>query len=151
MSFAGGTGYGGATARACDAYPRVESEHVVLPTLHQRARITPDVGEARITAAAPYKAAITPSGSLSGAGLRDLPGPTSLSYGCNQQYDKYRVGLNQPYSIWCHRRRKRPRKHTNQAVFTPNLLRSLGVYGKKIHSKFEQSFVHKTSSNNSIT
>ena len=84
LSFAGGTGYGGATARACDAYPRVESEHVVLPTRHQRARITPDVGEARITAAAPYKAAITPSGSLSGAGLRDLPGPTSLSYGCNQ-------------------------------------------------------------------
>ena len=63
------------------------------------ARITPDIGEARITAAAPYKAAITPSGSLSGAGLRDLPGPTSLSYGFNQQYDKYRFGLNRPYSI----------------------------------------------------
>ena len=87
--------------RARDACRRVESAHVALPTRNQRRAWCARRRAARITATAPHKAAITPSGSLSGAGLRDLPGPTSLSYGCNQQYDKYRVGLNQPYSIWC--------------------------------------------------
>ena len=50
-----------------------------------------------------------------------------MSYGCNQQYDKYRVGLNQPYSIWCFNKgcKKTIRRYldTVERVSTGNMIR----------------------------
>ena len=69
------TDRGACPKRARDASRRVEGGHVLPPTRHQSARITPDVGEVRITATAPYKGTDPPTGSLSGGRLRHLPGP----------------------------------------------------------------------------
>ena len=61
--------------RARDASRRVERGHVLSPMRHQSARNARDVGEVRITAAAPYKGTDPPTGFLSGGRFRQLPGP----------------------------------------------------------------------------
>ena len=57
------SGIGGNARDARDASRRTEGGHVFPPMRHQSARITPDVGDARIMAAAPHKAAAPPTGS----------------------------------------------------------------------------------------
>ena len=70
------------------------------PTRHQGARIKRDVGEARITAAAPQKATAPPTGSFS-VGLGNCRAREELAGVATRPPTKLGESYNPAYSIRC--------------------------------------------------